>query len=168
MFRTKEFQYMRVETPKGKYLGFVKDIALDYNNKKIIGFRISTFSIFSKEIYVLREDIICINERIIASKVVKDRYPCFSDIKFFDVTTTKGCILGVLEDMIIDIIDFSIKGLVISLGFINKVIKGKEIILIEDSILGDYSILYNPRENLKLFSIPHKIIGANDYEEDCY
>ncbi|WP_027634105.1 PRC-barrel domain-containing protein [Clostridium hydrogeniformans] len=168
MFRTKEFQYMKVETPKGKYLGFVKDIAIDYNNKTVIGFKISTPSIFSKEMYVLREDIICINERIIASRIVNSKYLCFNDIKFLDVITTRGCILGILEEVIIDPMDFSIKALVISLGFINKIIKGKELILIKDTILGDHNILYNPRENIKLFSIPHKIIGVKDYEEDCY
>lgn len=168
MLRTKEFQYMKVENKHGKYLGFVKDIAINYNSKNVIGFKISTFSLFSKDTYVLKEDIVCMNEKLIVEKTIKEDLLCFNDIKFLDVITCKGCMLGVLEDLIIDIKTFTIKAIIVGTGIINKMVNGKEVLLINNTILGEFNVLYYPNSNIRCFSLPHKLIGVEEYEEDCY
>ena len=166
MFRVKYFQYMNVYDNKGKYLGFIKDIAINYHKSRVIGFKLSSKGIFSKERYILSEDIIAMNEKVIDTKSIKDKFLCFSDIKSLDIIDSSGGIVGVLEDLIIDLGDYSIKGIVANPGILIKMMRGKEIILITETILGDYSIAYfGDRNKVKLVSLSTKELGEHNDEK---
>lgn len=166
MFRVKYFQYMNVYDNKGKYLGFIKDIAIDYHKSIVIGFKLSLKGVFSKERYILVEDIVAMNEKAIVTKCVKDKFLCFSDIKSLDIVSLSGDIVGVLEDLIIDPKDYSIKAIVVNPGILTKIMKGKEIILINETILGDYSIAYfGDRNKVKLVSLSTKELGEHNDEK---
>lgn len=166
MFRVKYFQYMNVYDNKGKYLGFIKDIAIDYHKSIVIGFKLSLKGVFLKERYILVEDIVAMNEKAIVTKCVKDKFLCFSDIKSLDIVSLSGDIVGVLEDLIIDLKDYSIKAIVVNPGILTKIMKGKEIILINETILGDYSIAYfGDRNKVKLVSLSTKELGEHNDEK---
>lgn len=166
MFRVKYFQYMNVYDNKGKYLGFIKDIAIDYHKSIVLGFKLSIKGVFSKERYILVKDIVAMNEKAIVTKSVKDKFLCFSDIKSLDIIDSSGGIVGVLEDLIIDLRDYSIKAIVVNPGILAKITRGKEIILIKETILGDYSIAYlGDRNKVKLISLSAKELGDHSDEK---
>ena len=62
---------------------------------------------------------------------------------------------GVVEDILIEEESFSIKGLIISSGIIDKIISGREVILINDVILGEDNILFIGASGVVLKNIPH-------------
>ncbi|MCC5440092.1 PRC-barrel domain-containing protein, partial [Clostridium botulinum] len=43
MYRSKYFKYMNVYYSNGKKVGFIKDILLDFNEERIIGFCVSSY-----------------------------------------------------------------------------------------------------------------------------
>ena len=49
----------------------------------------------------------------------------FKEIKFVDILNEKKVLIGVLEDLIIDKENFSIKGLIIRSGIFDKIFKVK-------------------------------------------
>lgn len=106
------------------------------------------------------------NEKVIVTKSIKDKFLCFSDIKSLDIIDSSGGIVGVLEDLIIDLGDYSIKGIVANPGILIKMMRGKEIILITETILGDYSIAYfGDRNKVKLVSLSTKELGEHNDEK---
>lgn len=70
--------------------------------------------------------------------------------------------IGVVEDILVELESFSIKGLVVSTGFIDKILKGKHVILIKETILGEHNILFYGNEKLCLKSVPHNFIKRNE------
>ena len=80
----------------------------------------------------------------------------FRSIKDIDVKDKNNIIKGILEDLIIDRIDLSIKGLVISSGIFDRIVKGKEILLLKECILGEDFILYYGDSKVNFKSIPRK------------
>lgn len=57
------------------------------------------------------------------------------------------------------------KGLVVSTGFLDKILKGKHVILIKETILGEHNILFYGNENLCLKSVPHNFLKRNEEYE---
>lgn len=167
MYRSKYFEYMNVYNNEGKYIGFIKDIALNYHKAMVIGFKISSNSLFSKDKYILTKDIIAINEKVIVKDFIKGDYLCFKDIKSMDIIDEYGSIIGVVEDFIMDIKDYSIKGIIVNPGIINRILKGKEIILTKETILGNESISYcGHRSKTKLISLAYNGLGDEVSEKD--
>ncbi|NRV36354.1 uncharacterized protein YrrD [Clostridium beijerinckii] len=78
-----------------------------------------------------------------------------------EVIDTLGNVKGVLEDIIIDIQDYSIKAIVISSGLVDKMIKGKQIILLNRCILGEEYILYTGNEGVMFKTLPHNMDRHN-------
>ena len=80
----------------------------------------------------------------------------FKEIKDIDVRDRNNTILGILEDLIIEKRDYSIKGLIISSGIFDRIFKGKDILLHKECILGEDFILYYGNTEVKLKTIPRK------------
>lgn len=154
MIKSKDFYLLKVYDTKGKYLGTVEDIYIDFYNEKVKGFSISNFFKFSKKNFVKKEDVISMEEVIIAQNLSFKVGIPFKSIKDMDIKDNKNVMKGVLEELIIEKEDFSIKGLIMSSGIFDKMFKGKEILLLKNCILGEDFILHQGREEVSLKSLP--------------
>ncbi|AUM92067.1 PRC-barrel domain-containing protein [Clostridium botulinum] len=142
MYRSKYFKYMNVYYSNGKKVGFIKDILVDFNEERIIGFCVSSYNILNKNNIVLVEDIISINKNMVVKKLERGQYLSFNDIKHLEVIDIEGVLMGVIEDIIINEGNFRIVAIIISMGFLNNFIKGKKIISPNEIILGETNLLY--------------------------
>jgi uncharacterized protein YrrD len=161
MFKTRDFYFKKVYNINGKRIGIIEDLYIDFFEGKVVGFKVSNSMLFSKNNYVDIEDVIDIGEDIIVSSIRKGEGLVFKEIKYLEVIDTLSNIKGVLEDIIIDIEDYSIKAIVISSGLVDKMIKGKQIILLDRCILGEKYILYTGNEGVLFKSLPHTMDNYN-------
>ena len=157
MFKTRDFYFKKVYNIKGKKIGIIEDLYIDFYLGKVVGFKVSNSILFSKKNYVDMQDIIDIGEDVIINSIRKGEGLTFKEIKYMEIIDTLSNIKGVLEDIIIDIQDYSIKAIVISSGLIDKMIKGKQIILLNRCILGEKYILYTGNEGILFKSMPHNM-----------
>lgn len=165
MFRTKDFILMDVVDIKGKKIGFIKDIIIDFHKAQVKGFVISSYKIYQKTLNVLKEDIVSFNKTMVVKRWHKDKFLTFSEVKNRDVKNRYGDIIGILEDMLFHEFTFEIKGIIISSGFIKNFITGKKIILMNSVILGEESILYyKDKSKIDFVSVPHKL----SMEVECH
>lgn len=165
MFRTKDYEYMKVLDTQGRKIGYVKDVVMDFHNSVIKGFVISTNSLLSKNQCVLTDNIVSINKVMIIKNTDKCSFMCFKDIKDMEVFNLQGEMMGVLEDMLIEPYNFNIKGLIIASGLLHKLIYGKNIILPINCILGeDLIIHFGDDKRIKFKTIPHGIEKEDYYE----
>lgn len=156
MLKIKDFYLLRVYDIRGKYLGVVDDIYINFDKGLIQGFLISNYLLFSKRNFIKINDIVSIEDVMIIKELSKKEGISFKTIKDIDVKDKNNIIKGVLEDLIIEEKDFSIKGLIISSGIFDRIIKGKEILLPKDCVLGEDFILYFGCDVVKLQSMPRK------------
>lgn len=162
MYRSRDFFMKKIFDLKGDKLGMVKDLFINYNIGKVEGFKISNYSFMNKKNYISVDDIVDINNQIIVKKAKKGDGLSLSDIKNMDVIDTEGNLKGTVEDVLIDIKTYEIKALVVYSGMIDKFIKGKEIILINRTILGEDYILFMENKSISMVNIPN--IKNNAYE----
>lgn len=160
MYRIKNLKNLEVFDKEGKKLGEVQDLAIDYFEKKVLGF-IVTKKLFSSKNFIALEDIVILGNNIIAEKISFYSGLTFEEIKEFDLLDKEGMLLGNLEELLISK-DFKIKALIVSKGIFLKFIQGKEIILIDKTILGKRNILYYGEETINLKSLPHSIWRNNN------
>jgi uncharacterized protein YrrD len=167
MYRKKDFNYMDVLHIGGKKVGFINDLLLDVNEKRVRGFVISSYSMFAKTVYILKEDIISFNTSMIVSGTSRKKYLPFSIIKNMDVRDNCGNILGMVEEIIFEPQDFEIKGLVISTGLLSNFLNGKKIVLLSKLIIGDESLLYlDDCGKINFTSVPHILsMEEEEYEK---
>lgn len=157
---------MEVVNVNGGKIGYIKDILIDFNKRKVMGFKVSSSGIFSNSINVLTEDIISFNNIMIVNKFNRNKYFSFSEIKSLDTVDTCGNILGMVEDCIFRENDFYITGILISTGFFSNFINGKLAIPISNTILGDENLLnYIQCNKFHLRSVPHKLFKEDDETE---
>lgn len=161
MFKTRDFYFKKVYDIKGKKIGIVEDIYIDFYLGKVIGFKVSSSILFSKKNYVDMEEIIDIGEDMIINSIRRGTGLAFKELKYMEIIDKLSNVKGVLEDIIIDIKDYSVKAIVISSGLIDKMIKGKQIILLNKCILGEKYILYTGNEGILFKSMPHNMEGYN-------
>lgn len=161
MFKTRDFYLKKVYSVEGKKIGVIEDLYIDFYYGKVIGFEVSNHSLFSKKNYVNIGDVIDIGDDMIISSINRGTGLKFKQIKDMDIIDTLGNVKGVLEDLIIDTQDYSIKGIVITSGLLDKMIKGKEIILINRCILGEKYILYTGNDGILFKSMPHNMEKQN-------
>ncbi|MBX7368490.1 PRC-barrel domain-containing protein [Clostridium chauvoei] len=161
MLKTKDFYLMKVYDIKGKYLGVIEDLCIDFYNAAVKGFFISNFMLLSNKNFASIDDIISLDEVLIVKKIVHFKGLTFRNIKDMDIIDTNNIMKGALEDLLIEKKDLSIKGLIMSSGLFDKMIKGKEILLVNECILGEDFILYHGSESMKFKAIPHKKINEN-------
>ena len=157
MLKSKDFYMKSVYDVNSKKIGIVEDIFINFYEGKVIGLDISSYSLFSKKNFVRYEDIISIDKEIIVRKSIKYSGIKLKDIKGMEIIDLNGNIKGTIEDLIIRENDFSIKGLLISTGVIEKLLKGKQILLINQCILGEEYILYTGKDNMTLKLMPRKV-----------
>ncbi|MBE6052542.1 MAG: photosystem reaction center subunit H [Clostridium sartagoforme] len=156
MLKTKDFYLLKVFDIRGKYLGLIDDIYIDFNNGTIKGFLISNYLLFSKRNFIRTQDIISIEDVMIIKALNRKEGIPFKSIKDIDVKDKNNVIKGILEDLVIEKEDLAIKGLIISSGIFDRIIKGKEILLIKECILGEDFILYYGSNEVKFQSVPRK------------
>ena len=154
MIKSKDFYLVKVYDTKGKYLGTVEDMYINFYEERVEGFSVSNFFKFSKKNFVKKEDIISMEEVIIARNLSFKIGIPFKSIKDMDIKDNKNVMKGVLEELIIEKEDFSIKGLIMSSGIFDKMFKGKEILLLKNCILGEDFILYKGSQEVILKSMP--------------
>lgn len=158
MFKSKDFSLMEVIHIKNSRIGFIKDMLLDFNDKKILGFEISCYDFLNRKLNVMKEDIITFeNSMVINNTCQKNNHLCFKDIKGTDIWDIHGNMMGMLEDIIFEENSFKIYGVILSSGMLNNYLKGKQILLAEELILGDNCILCSGCSRLSFSSKPHKI-----------
>lgn len=157
MLKTRDFYLLKVYDIKGKYLGVIDDIAINFYKGEVVGFFISSFSLFSKKNYIDKEEIISINEVVIVNSITSYNGLSFKSIKDMDIIDNSNTMRGVLEDLIIEKEDLSIKGIIMSSGIFDKMLKGKEILLLKECVLGEDFILYSGNSLIRLQSLPHNI-----------
>ncbi|WP_369703405.1 PRC-barrel domain-containing protein [Clostridium moutaii] len=158
-----DFIFKDVIDLSGNSLGFISDIILNFNNKKIDGFVITPNNIFKKVLNVHINDVVNFTSVIIVTAVSRGEYLQFEHIKNMNVVDKKGDLIGVVEDMLFDKKEFSIKAVILSIGFINNFISGKKILLVDDLILGDKNLLYRGKNpNLKFFNSAHKLLKREE------
>ena len=163
MFKSKDFYLKTIYDNKGKKLGVIEDICLDFYNGKITGFKSSSSGLLSKNSYIDIEDIIEIGESIIVYKISEEMGLELKSLKNMNVIDVNGFIKGILEDIIIDEYDYTINGIVISSGIIDRLIKGKEILLLDECILGEEYILYTGKNNVSFKTMPHNMEKSREY-----
>jgi uncharacterized protein YrrD len=161
MFKTRDFYFKKVYNIKGKKIGIIEDLYIDFYLGKVVGFKVSNSILFSKKNYVDMQDVIDIGEDMIINSIRKGEGLTFKEIKYMEIIDTLSNIKGVLEDIVIDIQDYSIKAIVISSGLIDKMIKGKQIVLLNRCILGEKYILYTGNEGILFKSMPHNMENYN-------
>lgn len=162
MYRSKDFLLMEVVDIKGKKIGFIKDILIDFNEGFVVGFSISSSNLFHKSVNVLKKDIISFNNNMIIKKNLREERLGFFKLKGIDVLDRYGNVIGIMEDIIFDNFSFEIIGVVVSKGLIANFMNGKKIFLIKELILGEKDILYygeNSKINFK--TMPHDIVGTS-------
>ncbi len=156
MLRSKEFLLKNVYDIKGKKIGVVDDIYIDFFKGNIVGIKISTHSFLTKKICVFTSDIISIDKDILVKEAKEGIGLRLQEVKGMDIIDLNGNLKGVVEDFIIDENDLTIKGLVVSTGLIERLLKGKEVILINKCILGEEYVLYLGNRNITLKSMPRR------------
>jgi uncharacterized protein YrrD len=156
MLKSKDFYLLKVYDVRGKYLGVVDDIYIDFHKGKVVGFFVSNYLLFSKKNFVRSSDIISLEEVMIVKELNEKEGLSFKSIKDMDIKDKNNIMRGVLEDVIIEKKDLSIKGLVMSSGIFDRMIKGKEILLLKDCLLGEDFILYYGSDEVRLQSLPRK------------
>ncbi len=156
MIRSKEFLLKNVYDIRGKKLGVVEDLYIDFFKGIIIGLKISTHAFFSKKNCVFIDDIISIDKEILVKELKEGTGLRLQEVKGMDIIDLNGNLKGVVEDCIIDEVGLTIKGLVVSTGLIERLLKGKEVILINECILGEDYVLYVGNKNVTLKSMPRK------------
>lgn len=156
MLRSKDFLLMDVLDLTGKKIGFVKDLLIDFHSGKVMGFRICCYSLWRKDISVLKEDIIAYNSQIIIKSFSRDFLLNLKDIINIDIVDSSGTLLGLFEDVIFNE-DFVIKGIIVSTGFIRNYLEGKKILLMNKLMLGEHSILFYGKEHIQFATTAHRI-----------
>lgn len=157
MLRSKDLYFKNVLDIKGKRIGLAKEIFIDFYKEKVTGLGVNKTSFISNKNFIDIKDIINIEEEIVARQAINGNGLKFSEIKDMDVLDQEGNYRGSVEDILIEEDTFNIKGLVISSGLIDKMIKGREIILMKKSILSEDFILYLGTSSVVLKNIPHEV-----------
>lgn len=156
MLKSKDFILKNAEKITGKKIGFIHDILLNVNKHEIIGFSLISKKLFSKNVYVLKENIIYFGDKLIFTEFEKGDFLKLSDIKGFEVIDLEGNIIGVLEDILVSEEGLRIIGVVVSTGLIENFIEGKKIFLLDEIILGEKSIfMFNSNKDFNFYTKPH-------------
>ncbi|WP_294351360.1 PRC-barrel domain-containing protein [uncultured Clostridium sp.] len=165
MFKSKDLYMKNIYDLNGKKVGTSKEILIDFYTGRVLGLEINTFGF--KNDYVDIKDIIQIDEEILIKKVSEIKGIRFSDIRDMEVIDRLGNSKGVVEDLLIEEESYDIKGIILNSGIIDTLLKGKEVILINNSVLGEEYILYLGQPNIVFKNIPHEI-NRNENVKKAY
>lgn len=166
MYRTRDFIFKDVVNLSGNLLGFISDIILNFNDKRVQGFVVTSNSLFKKSLNIFLEDVVSFSSILVVTSTNRKKLLQFSDIKAMNVVDKKGHLIGIVEDILFHKKTFLIKAIILSVGFINNFIDGKKVLLIDDLILGEKNLLYRGEsENLKFSNSPYKFLDLKEKEK---
>lgn len=149
---------MDVNDINGKTIGYIKDVLVDFNEGRVIGFVVSCYKFLQNNLTIFVEDIISFNKDMIVSKISKNKKLKLSEIKNMDIVNIFGEIIGITEEVLFDKNTFRINGLIISQGFFRNFTEGKKVILTNEIIIGEENILFFGCFNkVNFFTMPHKL-----------
>lgn len=167
MYRKKDFILMDVLDTKGRKLGYIRDIIVDFNQGRVLGFIINPSRIFNKNVNILKKDIVYFNQNMIVKNTSKGNFLKFTDINNMDVVDKYGNIIGIAEDIIFKENSFKIEAIVVTTGLLKSFIKGKRVVLSRNIIFGDKNLLYYCDDRkLDFYCLPHKIFRDVDRNEE--
>lgn len=159
MYRKKDFLLMEVVNLEGETLGIIENILINFGFNKIMGFLIESSIPFRKEVCISRESILYYNEKMI----IKDTNKCdgvyISDIIGRDIINYNSDVLGIVDDVIFGN-KFEVEAIVVNSGFLNNIMNGKRIMLMEHLIIGDKNIIYCGNQKIDMFKMPWDILGS--------
>lgn len=160
MYRKKDFLLMEVMNLEGESLGTIENILINFGVNMINGFLIEPSVPFKKEICVSRENILYYNEKMIVKEIDKCSGIYISDIIGRDVITYSSDVLGIVDDIIFGN-DFEVDAIVVNSGFLNNIMNGKQIMLIDSLIIGDKNVIYCGNHKIEMFKMPCSILGSS-------
>lgn len=160
MYRSKDFYMKTIYNAKGKKLGSIKDIYVNIDEKIIDGFEISNYSFMEKKNFLNTNDINYFSKDKLVGKLSKGSGVKFSFLKDIDVIDCIGRLKGVVDDILIDEKSYEIRGIAISPGIIEKILKGKDIVLLSSIIVKKDYILDLTPINISFKNISSK--GMNN------
>ncbi|WP_234121056.1 PRC-barrel domain-containing protein [Clostridium hydrogenum] len=168
MMRSRDFMFMDVYSVAGQRIGRVEDILLDCNRGVIEGFKIIKGKVFNKTLYISKKDTICISSKIIVKEIYfLNNFIEFKKIRGRETVDIHGLLLGMLEEIIFDEMNFKIKGLIISKGLIGNLISGKRVILQGNYILGEKNLMcLSNDEKFNFVRMFHNITMEVDNDEN--
>ena len=82
MFKTRDFYFKKVFDIRGKKIGIIEDLYIDFYMGKVVGFKVSNSMLFSKKNYVEMQGIIDIGEDVIIDSIKKGDGLTFKEIKY--------------------------------------------------------------------------------------
>ncbi len=160
MYRSKDFYMKIIYNTKGKKLGSIKDIYVNLDKKVIEGFEISNYSFLGKKNFLNTKDINYFTRDKIIGELSNGGGVKFSLFRNIDVIDCNGRLKGVVDDIIVDEEKYEIKGIAVSPGIIEKVLRGKDIVLPSNIIVHEDCILDVTPINISFKNIWSK--GIND------
>lgn len=118
MYRTRDFIFKDVVNLSGNLLGFISDIILNFSDKRVQGFVVTPNSLFKKSLNIFLEDVVSFASIVVVTDTNRRKLLQFSNIKGMNVVNKKGYLIGIVEDILFHKSTFSIKALILSVGFI--------------------------------------------------
>lgn len=167
MMRSRDLILVNAYSVSGKRIGMVEDFLVNFNEGIIEGFRINKGSIFSRNVCISKDNVICITSKLIVKEEeYNGSFVEFKDIKGMEAVNINGVVLGSIEELIFDEMNLNIKGIIISKGILHNVISGKKVILQDDYIMGKSSLLcLAKQEKFNFVRIFHDITMEVDKNE---
>lgn len=166
MFKWRDFYLMKVCNTRGKTLGIISDIYINIANITIDGFAISPTGLFKRKNFISIKSVISIEDGImVANEAEKFNGTKFKSIKYIDVINDEDITIGVLDDLIIAKKALEIKGLILSSGIFDSMIKGKEIINVKHCKICDGYIKYSGNDSVKVKTLPHSLGVIKDVKK---
>ena len=158
IYRAKDFYMMEVRDSLGYKLGIISGLSLDLNNHKVDGFCIHSRGIKNEIKKINMEDVIAFNEVMIVKDVHNSIGLNFNKLKGMEVYDLNNNLLGKVEEVLFNIVSYKVLGIILTTGFLKDIVKGKRILLADNLIIGEISILLMEKcEELEFFSKIHGI-----------
>lgn len=155
MAKSRDYIYDDVIDISGHKLGYIKDLLVDFGNKKVLGFKINSYKLMKKDFSVLRENIIYSKTKLVVSAITKGEHLLFSNFINMHVLDKNSNVLGLVSELLFDNDTFEIKGIFVKDYSIFTMFKKRRIILIRDLIIGENYMLYTGRcEDIMMECIP--------------
>lgn len=160
--KIRDYIYMDVVDINGKRLGYIKDILINFHEKKVIGFDITPYKLFGKNFNVMKEDVLYFNKYMVVKKISKEKCLKFEDINKMYVIDRNSNILGVVKDLIFDEDEMNIQGVIIATNILNLFLK-RQVLLAKNLILGEKNLFYmSTEEKINLECIPNKFLSIGE------
>lgn len=158
IYRTSDFYLMEVRDVFGQYLGYINGVNLNINEKIVDGFSLCCKGIKNEMKKIDTRDVITFNEVMIISDKSKNTGMTFNKIRGMEVYDLQSNLLGKVEEIYFDFIHYKIMAIILGTGFFRDIFKGKQVLLMNNLIVGDDNILIlEKQEKIEFYSRVHGI-----------